>query len=348
MPSSSESQRLSYLSALGDPLDKVSQSIDFDFFRPVLNEVFLKKEKGVGGRPSWDAVLMFKILLLQSWYGLSDDKIEYLINDRLSFQRFLGLSLDDKVPDSKTVWLFKNTLSKNGAYEDLFSLFTGQMEAQGVITRTGSIVDASFVDVPRQRNTREENKVIKAGGVPEEWKKPENVNMLKQKDVEAHWAKKNNETHYGYKDHVKVDSDSKMIVEFEVTTASVHDSKAIVDLCDKKDKVVYADSAYVGVDLERELKEKCGEDVDLRIHEKGYRNKPLTEEQKKSNREKSRVRVRVEHVFGHITNSMGGMIIRSIGLARARCAIAFKNLAYNLSRYAYLSSVKKELIGVGP
>jgi IS5 family transposase len=218
------------------------------------------------------------------------------------------------------------------------------MEDQGVITRKGSIVDASFVDVPRQRNTREENKLIKEGGIPEEWEKPGNANKLEQKDTDARWAKKNNETHYGYKDHVKVDAESKMVVEFEVTNAAVHDSKVIVELCDEEDEVVYADSAYVGETLESELREKCGEEADLRINEKGFRNKPLTEEQKKSNREKSRVRVRVEHVFGHITNSMGGMTIRSIGLTRARCAIALKNLAYNLSRYAYLASVKKDVI----
>jgi IS5 family transposase len=252
----------------------------------------------------------------------------------------LGLSLGNKVPDAKTIRLFRDALGKSGADKKLFALFTTRMEAQGVITRKGSIVDASFVDVPRQRNSREENQTIKKGGVPQEWAKPENTNKLEQKDTDARWAKKNNETHYGYKDHVKVDADSKMIVTFGVTNAAVHDSQKIVELCDEKDEVVNADSAYVGENLERELKEKCGEDVDLRINEKGYRNKPLVDEQKEANREKSRIRARVEHVFGHITNSMGGMTIRCIGLRRARCTITLMNLAYNLSRYAYLSTLK--------
>ena len=109
---------------------------------------------------------MFKILLLQSWYAIADDKTEYMINDRLSFQRFLGLSLGDKVPDSKTIWLFRDNLSKSGAYKELFELFTVQMGKLGVITREGSLIDASFVDVPRQRNSREENKEIKEGKIP--------------------------------------------------------------------------------------------------------------------------------------------------------------------------------------
>ena len=341
-----EDRRLARLSEMGDPLEKVSRAVNWEIFRPVLNLEFYKEERKAGGRPAWDYVLMFKILLLQAWYNIADDKTEYMINDRLSFQRFLGLSLGSKVPDAKTIWLFRDTLSKNGADKELFALFTEQMEDQGVITRKGSIVDASFVDAPRQRNTQEENQTIKEGRIPEEWKDAENANKKEQKDTDARWAKKNKEVHYGYKDHVKVDVDSKMIVNFEVTDAAVHDSQAIVELCDKKDEVINADSAYVGEDLERELKEKCAEDVKRQINEKGYRNRPLTEEQKASNREKSRVRARVEHVFGHITNAMGGMTIRCIGLRRARCAITFKNLAYNLSRYAYLRFAKKELLPV--
>jgi IS5 family transposase len=136
---------------------------------------------------------------------------------------------------------------------------------------------------------------------------------------------------------VKVDVHSKMIVAYEVTDAAVHDSKRIVDLCDEKDEVISADSAYVGERVEDGLQEKCGKDVVLRINEKGYRNRPLTEEQKATNREKSRVRARVEHVFGFMTVSMGGIFIRTIGMARAKAGIARRNMAYNLKRYAYLA-----------
>ena len=335
----SEEDRLTRLSKMGDPLENVNTHIDFEIFRETIESAVLKQDKDPrkGGRPPFDAILMWKMALLQEWYGLSNDSVEYLVNDRLSFQRFLGLDLNDKVPDANTLWDFKETLAKKGVDKELFELFERQMEEIGVITRKGSIVDATFVEAPRQRNSREENEIIKKGGIPEEWKKPENAQKLSQKDTDARWAKKNDELHYGYKDHVKVDAESKMIVSFEVTGASVHDSQKIVELCDDKDTVINADSAYVGEALASELKEKCGENVELKINEKGYRNRPLTEEQKNSNKEKSRVRARVEHVFGFMTVSMGGIFIRTIGIVRAKAGIARRNMAYNLKRYTYLA-----------
>ena len=334
-----EDNRLKRISEMGDPLEKVTKAVDWEIFRPILNAVFQKEGRGIGGRSPWDYVLMFKILLLQAWYAIADDKTEYMINDRLSFQRFLGLSLGDKVPDAKTIWLFRDNLNKSEADKELFALFTAQMEEQGVITHEGNLIDATFVDVPRQRNHREENKTIKEGQIPEEWKKPENANKLRQKDVDARWTKKNNETHYGYKDHVKVDRDSKLIMDFTVTDASVHDSQEFEGLVDEKDQEIHADSAYVGEKIHKAIHEKNPEVV-LQVNEKGYRNNPLTEEQKASNREKSRTRARVEHVFGYMTNSMNGIFIRCIGLQRATGLIALKNLAYNLSRYTYLANAK--------
>jgi len=281
---------------------------------------------------------MFKILLLQQWYSIADDMTEYLINDRLSFQRFLGLSLGDKVPDAKTIWLFRENLKKSEAHRELFELFTGLMEKQGVITRAGTIIDASFVDVPRQRNSREENKKLKEGEGDDLW--ADDVHKSRQKDKDARWTKKDDETHYGFKDHIKADRDSKMIVDYAVTHAAVHDSQEVVGLIDEKDKQLHADSAYVGKELHKALLEK-NPNLELKINEKGYRNKPLTEEQKASNREKSKVRARVEHIFGHMTNSFGEIFVRTIGIARARCQIALKNLAYNLQRYEFLMRTKK-------
>jgi IS5 family transposase len=329
----SEENRLTQLTSMGDPLEKVSNAVDFEMFRHTLNKAFQKESLGLGGRPAWDCVLMFKILLLQQWYGIADDMTEYMINDRLSFQRFLGLSLGDKVPDAKTIWLFRENLTKSAVYEKLFRKFAWRMEKQGVITRKGSIIDASFVDAPKQRNTHEENMVIKNGAGAELWE--DNIHKCQQKDIDARWAKKNDETHYGYKDHVKVDQDSKMIVTYSVTDASVHDSQEVVKLVDKKDKKTRLDSAYAGADLRKAIRNKCPK-IKLIVNEKGYRNKPLTEEQKLNNREKSRVRARVEHVFGHMTKSFGGISVRTIGIMRARCNIAFKNLAYNLQRYECL------------
>lgn len=334
-----EQNRLIRLSDMGDPLEKVSAYIDFESFRMMIEDAVRNKNKDPrkGGRPPFDAILMWKITLLQEWYGISNDAVEYMINDRLSFQRFLGLDLNDKVPDANTIWDFKEALADNATDKVLFEAFVGMLDEIGVITRKGSIVDATFVDAPRQRNSRDENKTIKDGGMPAGWEDAASTNKLRQKDTDARWTKKNNETHFGYKDHVKVDAESKIIVTYEVTDASVHDSKTIVDLCDERDEVISADSAYTGEKLEDDLKGKCGEDVVLKICEKGYRNNPLTDEQKASNREKSRVRSRVEHVFGFMTMSMGGIFIRSIGIKRARASIARRNLAYNLKRYACLA-----------
>ena len=328
---------------MGDPLEKVAGAVDFEIFRPTLDTAIPREKGDKGGRPPMDNMLMFKIMLLQEWYHIADDMTEYLINDRLSFQRFLGLSLGDKVPDAKTIWLYREMLKNSGKSKELFDMFAALMEQVGVITREGSIVDASFVDVPKQRNNRDENKKIKEGDGEELWQ--DNENKRCQKDIDARWREKNGEKHFGYKDHVKVDSDSKMIVDFSVTDAAVHDSQAIVDLIDDKDNVLNADSAYTGKELHDKIREK-NPDIILNIHEKGYRNKPLSEEQKASNKEKSKVRARVEHVFGHMTNSMGGMTTRVIGIDRTTCVITLKNLAYNLSRWAYLVGVKKAAVSI--
>jgi len=333
-----EQSRLARLSDIGDPLEKLAAAVDFELFRPLLDEMFSNPSRTHrSGRPSWDYVLMFKILILRQLYNIADDNMEYLINDRLSFQRFLGLSLGSRVPDSKTIWLYKDKFAQSGKSKAVFDMFTEVLLSKGIISREGSIVDASFCDAPRQRNTRQENETIREGTVPEEWlaEDPKSKHKFAQKDIDARWAKKNEETHYGYKDHVKIDKDSKLILNYVVTDAAVHDSKKIVELADESDKVLYADSAYVGVELHEQIREKCP-NVDLRIHEKGYRNKPLSPQQKSSNTAKSRVRCRVEHVFGHIQTSMGGPLVRCIGMVRATAEIGLKNLAYNIYRYAYL------------
>jgi IS5 family transposase len=349
-----EADRLAKLTKLGDALERLNKYIDWEIFRPILKEA-MKKEpvKGPGGRPPYDSVLMFKTLILQKLYNISDDQAEYQINDRLSFMRFLGITLCNDVPDAKTIWLFREQLKEGDTAKKLFDLFEQKLEGEKIITHSGSIVDATFVDVPRQRNTREENKSIKEGDLPEAWEADEKMKSgevaatkdekakwqkVAQKDVDARWAKKNNETHYGYKSHDKADADSKMIVDYVVTDAVVHDSKVIVDLLDEKDKVVYADSAYVGEELEKSIQEKVP-DAEYKPIERAYRNKPLTEEQKAENKERSRIRVRVEHIFGYMTNSMNGIFVRSIGKARAACTIGLMNLTYNLSRYVCIKKM---------
>ena len=330
-----EETQLERLSKLGDSLERL-KVIDFESFRPTLTDGMKKERKSSAGRHPFDNVMMFKVLVLQRLFNLSDDRssdqTEYQITDRISFQRFLGLSLGEKVPDAKTIWLFRNTLTELKIIDALFSQFNQMLEAQGIITHTGTIVDATFVDAPRQRNSRDENEQIKNSEIPEEGKK--NPHKMSQKDTDARWTKKRDETHYGCKDHVKADADSKLILDYTVTPANVHDSNEFEEFFNDQDNAAYADSAYVGRNLPEHVKNE--------VCEKGYRNKPLTEAQKENNRRKSRIRCRIEHIFGFMTMSMHGLMVRSIGIERAKFNIGLTNLVYNLCRYALLS--RKEAV----
>ena len=235
---------------------------------------------------------------------------------RLSFQKFLGLTLADAVANKNTIWDFKQRWIEAGVMEKLLERFKGHWKDQGLIAQEGK--------------------------TPEEWE--DRAAKLRQKDTDARWAKKGEEVHFGYKNHVKVDEKSKLIEKYEVTDASVHDSQKIGDLVEKGDGLsacghlpaprqagaqadrVHGGSAYRSAQIEKDLKEKA---VESRIHEKGYRNRPLTEEQKENNRQKSRVRARIEHVFGYMTNSMGGIFLTCIGMRRKTAAIGLMNLIYN-------------------
>jgi IS5 family transposase len=325
--------RLASLSAQGDPLEKLAGRIDWRVFEPVLARGLHKEAKGPGGRPSYNSLLMFKILILQRYYNVSDEQMQYQITDRLSFQRFLGLRLEDRIPDQKTIWLFRDTLTKSETIEPLFDAFSAQLDREGLLAHEGQIVDASFVEVPKQRNTRQENETIKSGGIPEDWKL--HPAKLHQKDTDARWTKKNNDTYYGYKNHVKVCRVRKLITTYDVTSASVHDSQGLEGLLEDRDKrqTLHADSAYAGAELRTMLRKRG---IRPHIQAKAYRNKPLTKSQMRSNRLKSKIRARVEHVFGFIENSMHGSRIRSIGIERARGIVGLMNLTYNLFRCLHL------------
>jgi IS5 family transposase len=154
--------------------------------------------------------------------------------------------------------------------------------------------------------------------------------------VDARWAKKNNEVHYGYKNHVKADKKHKIITKYRVTSAEVHDSRELRNLIDrKKDKRIYADSAYTGEEVQRCIPKR----IKNQIHEKGARNRPLTKTRERNNKAKSHIRVRVEHIFGMMTNTMRGITVRSIGMVRAYFNIGLMNLVYNFSRYVYLRRI---------
>ena len=326
--------RLEKISKLKDPLEKLNRYINWEDFRSIIDQAFRETEPSLGGRPPFDRVMMFKVLVLQKMYNLSDDKTEYQILDRFSFCRFLGIDLCDAVPDAKTIWHFREQLKNHSIFDRLFEFLREKIEKAQLIMNDGSIVDARIIEVPKQRNSREENGQLKNDQIPEAWK--ENPNKLSQKDTDATWLKKNGKNHYGYKNHIKIDQGSKIITEYQVTTASVHDSDALEDLLNDSDsdKPLYADSAYTGKRCAKIIRKF---NMQNRTHKKGYRNKPLTEYQKKRNRQKSKIRARVEHVFGFAYQNLNGQsFFRYIGLDRIASSIGLQNIVYNLFRAVFL------------
>ena len=201
------------------------------------------------------------------------------------------------------------------------------MAERGLLVKEGVMVDATFVEVPRQRNSREDNAKIKQGETPAEWLKQ--PRKLAQKDVTARWAKKNSQTFYGYKDHVKVGAKTKFIRDYKTTDASTHDSQPMPDLIKKGDLSAHADSAYTGEKIAADLQSKG---VHNYIHEKGTAAAALTEDQKQANTRKSKTRARVEHTFAFMEKSLGGIYNRCIGQVRNEYQIGMMNLCYNLCR----------------
>ena len=328
-----EAERLAALSELNDPLVALKQHMDFELFRARLAVVFEKPKTSAAGRKAYDVVVMFKILILQRLYNLSDEQVEFQITDRHSFCRFLDLQISSAIPDFSTVWRFREALTQAGVVKELFALFTETLAQKGVITKTGTIIDASFVEVPRQRNSREENALIKQGKVPPAWK--EQPHKLSQKDCDAQGTKKNDVTFFGYKNQVKADAESVLITDDQVTGASVHDSQSLPDLIGPQNKAenLFADSAYKSAHTDKKLAEWG---IGNWIHEKGARNRPLNELHKGLNQLKSKVRCCIEHIFGFVENSMNGPELEYIGLARIETGIGLSNLAYNLQRYVPL------------
>lgn len=327
--------RLGKIDSNGDPLVKLNEVIEWEMFRPELERIRQKARKSNAGRKPYDAVLMFKVLVIQSLYNLADDAVEFQILDRLSFMRFLGLEIGDLVPDAKTIWLFREELREAGAIERLFGRFDRHLRDNGFSARKGQIIDASIVSAPVQRNTRQENEAIKEGLVPDGWSEEK----LRQKDTDARWTKKGGRSFFGYKNHMSVDVKHKLIRGYEVTDASVHDSRVFEELLDENNmsRDVWADAAYRSEDAVESLE---ADGYREHIQRKGVRDKELTEWEKQGNRTRARTRSRIEHVFGVQAKRAGSLIVRTIGIWRARAKIGLRNMAYNLDRYGTLLMAK--------
>jgi len=323
--------RLQRIDKAGDPLATLEETIDWEIFRPTIEKARKKAKKSNAGPIGFDAILLFKILILQSLYNLSDEGLEYQILDRYSFSRFLGLHAASKVPDCTTIWRFRNDLANAGVVETLFSQFNAFLLEKGFRAQKGQIVDANIVSVPIQRNSREENQHIKTGIEPENWSNHKRC----QKDTDARWTKKNCKNFFGYKNHISADVKYKLIRRYSVSSAEVHDSNVFEELLDPENTSgdVWADSAY-------RSQEKIDwlEQMGYREHiqRKGSRYKKLTDWEKRGNRTRAKIRSRIEHIFGIQVQRAGTTILRCIGFVRATATIGLRNLAYNLSRYSLL------------
>lgn len=326
------------LKKLGDSLDRLNRAIQWESFRGQLEKVFPVEVSKAGGRPRKDPVMMFKVLVLQRLYNLSDHEMEFQLADRASFMRFAGCRSIKDIPDEKTIWLFREDMKKAGLIDELFDGYTNGLVKAGLIVNKGILVDATIVDAPRQRNSREDNATIKEGGTPAGWEEEPAKN--RQKDKEARWTKKHGKSHYGYKNHVKADAKSKLLRDYQVTVASEHDSQVVEELINESDQgqPLYADAAYRSEAISEHLKKH---EVTDRIQEKAYKNNPLTDRQKKRNTRKSKIRARVEHIFGQMTMQLRGINLRSIGLARASIQIGLMNLVYNMVRTEFLLRNKR-------
>ncbi|MEM6614778.1 MAG: IS5 family transposase [Cyanobacteria bacterium P01_C01_bin.72] len=335
-------QRYQKLESKKTLLMRLDKTIAWSEFRPLLEKIHDKPRKSNAGRKPIDVIVMFKMLVLQQLYNISDEELEYQVNDRLSFMRFLGLTLWDSIPDATTVWLFKHQLEKQGLIEELFEKFEYYLRDQGYQAKGGQIVDATMIPVPKQHNSKEEKQQLEQGQIPVSWQ--EKPHRLSQKDRDARWTKKNGRSYFGYKNHINIDVDYGFIRRYEVTDAAVHDSQVLGALLDNENQGegLWGDSAYRSSLIESVL-----EILKFlsHINERAYRNRPLTEKQIESNRQRSKVRAKVEHVFGHWVNSMGGKLMRSIGQQSVKATIGLKNLVYNLKRYVFWKGRKEELVG---
>ena len=340
-------EHLKRLSETGDPLETLAKIIDFEMFRPVLDAGLGYSDGSRGGRPPYDPVTMFKVLVLAAQNNVSDERMEFLIRDRLSWLRFLGFGLGDRTPDENTIRLFRERLTRSGAIDRLFEEFDRQLQASGYLAMGGQIVDASLIAAPRQRNTAAEKAQIKAGRKAREiWK--DEPNKAAQKDTDARWTVKIGRPRdpsaersvpelaiavFGYKTHVAIDRAFGFIRSWAVTNAARHDGAVLREIVttDNTASDVWADTAYRSKTNEEWLRARG---LVSRIHRKKPPRRPMPDHIRRGNATKSKVRSAVEHVFAQQKDRMG-LFIRTIGIERAKAKVGLANIAYNMGRLIF-------------
>ncbi len=346
-------ERLRWLSTSGDPLERLRAVVDFEAFRAELEAALPHADRSRGGRPPWDAVLMFRILVLQALYTLSDDQAEYQLRDRLTFMRFAGLALQDAVPDAKTIWLYREQLTRAGALAKLFARFDAVLAERlqavpATLAMGGQIVDATVVEARRPRLTKHERQTLRDGGTPEGWSKA----RTRQIDRDGRWTIKRGRVAkppegaprqataeiavpvFGYKNHLGVDRSHGFIRRFVVTDAARHDGAQLGAVLDPANtgSGVWADTAYRSK-ANLELLDRRG--LRPEFQRAKPRGRPMPAHIARGNATRARVRSLVEHVFATEKRRMG-LMVRCVGLARATARITLANLAYNMRRLVWI------------
>jgi IS5 family transposase len=314
-----------HVSKLGDRLAHVKELVDWEKYRPILAGLY-KNRTEKGGRPNIDELAMPRALILQNWYGLSDPELEFQLADRISFQHFIGISF--QIPDFTTLWRFRERLNQTGRWEQVWNELQRQLEEKGLKIKKGQIQDATFIESdPGRKRQAKEKKARKEGKKISYTKK-----QLSHMDLDSSFSVKSGQVHHGYKLSTKLDVDNKLIREFETTTASKHDST--ISQFREGDMAAYRDKGYFGSELPKGVSDFT--------MDRAVRGLPLTSEQKKRNREISRIRAPGERPFSVIKRVFNGFRTRYKRLRRVNIQSFGSCFAYNL--YQLFTLKKKGVI----
>nr|WP_116116649.1 IS5 family transposase [Algoriphagus antarcticus] len=320
--------------------NQINLLIDWRPVSNIINKYYQKGESAVG-RPSYEGIVLFKMTLLQTWYGLSDYEVEDRVNDSISFSRFVGISLDNPVPDHSVISRFRTELTKKGVYEKLFKAMNKQLEKHKIIVKTGAIVDASIIDTPLKPKGKTTYEIAvdrsEQDRTPEEQQNEQQAHVLIKKqhpgvDSEARWIKKAGKTRYGYKKHHVTDTEG-MVIGLLTTPANVNEIanlEEVLATAELPEHIpVYADKGYRSAKNEELLKAKK---LKSRILHKAKKGKPLTEREKLRNKLIGKTRFKVERTFGGITRWFNSTCARYRGILKMHTQNLMEAIAYNLYR----------------
>lgn len=323
-----------------NPYQKIHIGVDFEHYRSIVEAAVERdriaknptrtKPLSKAGRRAVDPVFALKCLFVQRAFNLSDEAMEVAMGTDRLLQDHLKIGAPGDVLKRQTLWKYREIFAREGVFETIFNKHVAHLKTiKSEIETRAIIIDSSFIEARKQRNSREDNATIKEGKGHTLW--CDQPRKKCQKDIDARWTKKRGEVHYGYKMHCIACAVNKLITKIHVTPASVHDAAVVGELVSYNEEVriFYADAGYVGKPIEK-IVAKCN--MIPKICSKGYRNHPLTEAQKAENKVISSTRCRIEHIFGYIEGAMRGSTVRSVGMVRAKANAALTAFVYNVFR----------------